>query len=54
MLEQHEIRHSIKPAVLRAAAAVGLADLGAGRYEAVEVEDVETFLARLLEPAVKA
>lgn len=54
VLEKQEARDHAKLETLRAAAAVGLEDLKAGRVEAVAPEDVEAFLAGLLEALDKA
>lgn len=53
VLEQQEAQDQAKLETLRAAAAVGLEDLKAGRREAVDARDVETFLAALREPPGK-
>lgn len=50
MLKEQDTRHSAKLETLHAAAALGLADLDAGRYETIEAEDAEAFLAALREP----
>ncbi len=54
VLEKQEARDRAKLETLRAAAAIGLEDLKAGRVETVEAEDVEAFLAGLLEAPDKA
>lgn len=53
VLEKQEAQDQAKLETLRAAAAVGLEDLKAGRYETVDVEDVEAFLAGLMETSEK-
>ncbi|WP_052711816.1 hypothetical protein [Elstera litoralis] len=54
VLEKQEARDRAKLETLRAAAAVGLEDLKTGRVEAVALEDVEAFLAGLLETPDRA
>ena len=43
VLEQQEAQDHAKLETLRAAAAIGLGDLSAGRCETVEAEDIEAF-----------
>jgi hypothetical protein len=52
-LEKQEAQDQAKVETLRAAAAVGLGDLSAGRCETVKAENVEAFLAALREPPGK-
>lgn len=54
LLEKQEAQDRAKLETLRAATTVGLEDLKAGRYEAVNAEEVDAFLAALREPPVKA
>lgn len=53
VLEQQEAQDHAKLETLRAAAAIGLGDLSAGRCETVEAEDIEAFLTALREPQGK-
>ncbi len=54
LLEQREAENEAKLAALRAAAAVGFADLDAGRYTELRPEEVEGYIAELGRRAAQA
>ena len=53
LLERRETEDEAKLAALRAAAAVGFAELDAGQYDELREEDIEGYIAELGQQAAK-